>query len=309
MLRTIYQSAAPAFVWLDLVEPTRADLEQVAREHGLPATAVTDCLDPEHLPKFERFGGSSFAILRAHDERADSVADSIQALTRKVALFWSPSLLITIHRKDQAYLSEVMERWRQRPSGNGGGDSLSLVTELLAELALAVVLSFEAPLADAEARTDAFEGTLLQRDDVSTLLHQMYLLKRRVSLIKRLLWHTISVANRFSSGQDRSAPLLQDLRENAESMHFYADELLEDVNNLLHMQLSLAAHRTNEVVQVLTVFSAFFLPLTFIVGVYGMNFQHMPELPQRWGYPMVWAVMVAVSAAIWMWFHRRGWLK
>jgi len=309
MLRAIFQSASPQFVWLDLVEPTRADLEQVARDYGLPGTAVSDCLDPEHLPKFERFGDSSFAILRAYDERADPLADSVQALTRKVAIFWSPAFLITIHRKDQAYLSEVMERWNRRPSGNGGSDGLQLVTELLADLALSVVLSFEVPLADVEARTDAFEGTLLQREDVSTLLHQMYLLKRRVSLLKRLLLHTISVANRFSTGQDRNAPLLQDLRENAESMHFYADELLEDVNNLLQMQLSLAAHRTNEVIQVLTVFSAFFLPLTFIVGVYGMNFQHMPELPQRWGYPMVWAVMIAVSAAIWMWFHRRGWLK
>ena len=309
MLRAIFQSASPQFVWLDLVEPTRADLEQVARDYGLPGTAVSDCLDPEHLPKFERFGDSSFAILRAYDERADPLADSVQALTRKVAIFWSPAFLITIHRKDQAYLSEVMERWNRRPSGNGGSDGLQLVTELLADLALSVVLSFEVPLADVEARTDAFEGTLLQREDVSTLLHQMYLLKRRVSLLKRLLLHTISVANRFSTGQERNAPLLQDLRENAESMHFYADELLEDVNNLLQMQLSLAAHRTNEVIQVLTVFSAFFLPLTFIVGVYGMNFQHMPELPQRWGYPMVWAVMIAVSAAIWMWFHRRGWLK
>ena len=68
-------------------------------------------------------------------------------------------------------------------------------------------------------------------------------------------------------------------------MHFYADELLEDVNNLLHMQLSLASHRGNEVMRVLTIFSAFFLPLTFVVGIYGMNFHYMPELTQPWGYP------------------------
>ena len=308
MLRTIYQSTGAPFVWLDLVEPTRTDLEQVAREYGLPGTAVSDCLDPEHLPKFERFGTNSFAILRAYDERADRLADTVQALTRKVALFWSPSFLLTVHRKDQPYLSEVMARWGQRAAGDNGGHNGNLVIELLAELALAVVLSYEGPLADAETRMDVFESTLLQRTDVSTLLHEMYLLKRRISLAKRLLWHTITVGNRFSLGQDRNAPLMQDLRENAESMHFYADELLEDVNNLLHMQLSLAAHRTNEVVQVLTVFSAFFLPLTFIVGVYGMNFRHMPELLQPWGYPMIWAVMIGVSVAIWLWFRRRRWL-
>lgn len=309
MFRTVFESADPPFVWLDLVDPHREDLEKVAREYGLPQTAVSDCLDPEHLPKFERFGPNSFAIFRAFDERADFMADTVQALTRKVAMFWSPTFLITVHRKDQSYLSEIRAEWEERASKNLPGNGANLVIELLAEIALAVVLSYEAPLEAAEARMDDFEGTLLLRTDVSNLLHKMYMIKRRVALLKRLLWHTISVGNRFSIGQDKNAPLLQDLRENAESMHFYADELLEDVNNLLHMQLSLAAHRTNEVVQILTVFSAFFLPLTFIVGVYGMNFEHMPELPEKWGYPAVWMLMVGVSLGIYLWFRRRGWLK
>lgn len=310
MFRKVFESASPPFVWIDVVEPSREDLEQIAREYGYPETAVSDCLDPEHLPKFERFGGNNFAILRAYDERADLMADTIQALTRKVALFWGPTFLISIHRKEQPYLSGVMKDWSERHTGAeavqvGNG----FTVELLAEIALAVVLTYEAPLEASEARMDAFEGTLLLHTEVSALLHQMYMIKRRVALLKRLLWHTISVSNRFTTAQDKGLPLLQDLRENAESMHFYADELLEDVNNLLHMQLSLAAHRTNEVVQILTVFSAFFLPLTFIVGVYGMNFEHMPEISQPWGYAAVWGVMLGVSLAIWLWFRRRGWLK
>lgn len=310
MFRKVFESASPPFVWIDVVEPTRADLEQIARDYGYPETAVSDCLDPEHLPKFERFGPNSFAILRAYDERADLMADTIQALTRKVALFWGASFLISIHRKEQQYLNDVIAEWQARhPDGAGSANGSGYTTELLAEIALAVVLSYEAPLEGAEARMDAFEGTLLLHTDVSSLLHQMYMIKRRVALLKRLLWHTISVSNRFSTAQERGLPLLQDLRENAESMHFYADELLEDVNNLLHMQLSLAAHRTNEVVQILTVFSAFFLPLTFIVGIYGMNFRYMPELAAQWGYPAVWILMLGVSAAIWLWFRRRGWLK
>lgn len=310
MFSRVFTSANPPFVWIDAVDPTRAELEQIAREYGYPETAVSDCLDPEHLPKFERFGPNCFAILRAYDERADLMADTVQALTRKVALFWGPTFLVSIHRKEQPYLSAVIRSWNvEHPPGVEPGNNGMYTIELLAEIALAVVLSYEAPLEGAEARMDAFEGTLLQHTDVSSLLHQMYMIKRRVALLKRLLWHTISVSNRFPSAQEKGLPLLQDLRENAESMHFYADELLEDVNNLLHMQLSLAAHRTNEVVQILTVFSAFFLPLTFIVGVYGMNFQHMPELSQRWGYPAVVLLMFGVSAAIWTWFRRRGWLK
>lgn len=308
MLRTVFQSETPRLSWLDLAEPTRADLEEIARRYGFPETAVQDCLDPEHLPKIERFEGlQGFAILRGHDERAPADADTIQALTRKIAIFWGADFLITIHRKEQPYLSAVLSQ-ASRLNIPADMTASSLIAKLLAMLAGAVVDSYESPLEDAEIRMDAIEGKLLGRTNVATQLQDMYTIKRRISLAKRLLWRTITVTHRLPLGEDRTIPLLQDLRENAESMHFYADELLEDINNLLAMQLSLAAHRTNEVIQVLTVFSAFFLPLTFIVGIYGMNFEHMPELTQQWGYPAVMVAMGLVSFGIWYWFRKRGWL-
>jgi magnesium transporter len=99
------------------------------------------------------------------------------------------------------------------------------------------------------------------------------------------------------------------VRDTAESYLFYADQLLDETQGLLGTYLAVASHRTNEVMRVLTVFSAFFLPLTFIVGIYGMNFEHMPELGQRWGYPMVLVGMGMVSLVIMLWFRRRGWLR
>jgi magnesium transporter len=74
------------------------------------------------------------------------------------------------------------------------------------------------------------------------------------------------------------------------------------------MYMSFSAQRTNDVMKVLVVFSAFFLPLTFIVGIYGMNFDYMPELRQHWGYPMVLFVMVLITIAIYAWFRRKRWL-
>lgn len=103
-------------------------------------------------------------------------------------------------------------------------------------------LSYEAPLVHAEGRIDAFESDLLNDHDVAVTLREMYLIKRRVSLAKRLLWRTLSIAARLPNTGVRQGPMMQDLRENAESMHFYADELLEDVTNLLNMQLAIAAH-------------------------------------------------------------------
>jgi magnesium transporter len=103
--------------------------------------------------------------------------------------------------------------------------------------------------------------------------------------------------------------MFRDAQENVESIHFYADELLDDANTLLSVQLALASHRTGEVMRVLTVFSVFFLPLTFIVGIYGMNFHYMPELRHRLGYPGVMIGMGFVTLVIYLWFRRRGWLR
>jgi magnesium transporter len=141
-----------------------------------------------------------------------------------------------------------------------------------------------------------------------TLLRDIYVVKRRTLLSRRMLFHLRAILQRMVPAAEASAPLLQDVREDADSLHSYADALIEEIDSLLNIHLAVASHRTNDVMRVLTVFSAFFLPLTFIVGVYGMNFRHMPELDWRLGYPAVWAVMLVTVAGIYLWFRRRGWL-
>ena len=82
-------------------------------------------------------------------------------------------------------------------------------------------------------------------------------------------------------------------------------QVVEEVNNLMNLFMSFSAQRTNDVVKVLTIFSVFFMPLTFIVGIYGMNFEFMPELKQKWGYPGVMILMFIVTACIYIWFKRK----
>ena len=113
-----------------------------------------------------------------------------------------------------------------------------------------------------------------------------------------------------------SNPLFQDLKDAIDSLFFYADELLESVNGLVNLHVSMssqrtneASHRSNEVMRVLTVFSIFFMPLNFIAGIYGMNFEHMPELKTSWGYPVVLLSMGFITAAIYLWARRKGWIR
>ena len=101
---------------------------------------------------------------------------------------------------------------------------------------------------------------------------------------------------------------LQELRDQHLKMQTLYNQVLEDVNNLMNLSLSFTAQRTNDAMKVLTIFSVFFMPLTFISGIYGMNFEHIPELYSKWGYPVVLIIMVIVSIAIYLWIKKKKWL-
>ncbi|HUQ15136.1 MAG TPA: CorA family divalent cation transporter [Gemmatimonadales bacterium] len=313
-IRTVVEKAEPRFVWLDVVDPTTDELSELVKDYGLHPLAVKDCLDPKHLPKYETFENHTFVILRAVDESAARTADTVQALTRKIALFHGPSFLITIHRKDQPWLTALQQRCLVNLPAKHASRSEGIQAHLLAQLVNAALDTYQQPMETIEGRLDqldtkVFEGRDEPGPGFRAELREIHLMRRQVTLCKRLLWRTVDVTQRLVPGAGRAATLFRDVQENAESYHFYADELLDDVNTLLSVQLALAQHRTSEVMRVLTVFSVFFLPLTFIVGVYGMNFEYMPELRERWGYPAVLVFMAIVTLLIYRWFRRSGWLK
>src|SRR5690606_9489770 len=108
--------------WVDITAPSRMDLLTLAIEFALPPTVVEDCLDPEHLPKFERFGDATFVILRARDLSAPDDASTIQELTRKVAVFYRADFLLTVHRADLSEIAEV----RRRHAAGGEGKEVTL---------------------------------------------------------------------------------------------------------------------------------------------------------------------------------------
>jgi magnesium transporter len=313
-IRTVVEKAEPRFIWLDVVDPTREELSELVADYGLHPLSVSDCLDPEHLPKYEVFESHWFVILRAVDASAPREADTVQALTRKIAVFAGPAFVITIHRKDQPWLTALQERGLANVPLKHATRSEGIQIHLVTQLFNAALDTYQRPLEEVELTLDrldarVFEGAAQTGAAFRADLREIHRLKRQVTLCKRLLWRTVDVTQRMVPCAGKAAALLRDVQESAESYHFYADELLDDANTLLTVQLALASHRTSEVMRVLTVFSVFFLPLTFIVGVYGMNFEHMPELRERWGYPAVLLVMGVVTLAIYRWFHVRGWLR
>ncbi len=292
--------------WIDVCSPSPEETKQLATEYGLHPTWVKDCLEPRHLPKYEKIGTRKFIILRHLDEKALKRAenDTVMELTRKVSLFIDEKWLITIHRKEASLMARLRARWSE--STDLSTDSLfPVVLDLFRE----AILSFDLALAEADTGFEQFEVRIFNNLAEGQILEEMYFLKRRASVYRRVLRQTLDLIPRLHEAPPALAPFVQDLKEEAERLQGWADELTEDVTTLLSTHISLASHRTNEIMRVLTVFSVFFMPLTFIVGVYGMNFHFMPELNSKWGYPVVLGVMAVIAGGLYVWFRKRGWLK
>jgi magnesium transporter len=296
----------PQFKWIDVVGPSPEELEALAAEYGIHPLAVQDCLDPKHLPKYESIGAMTFVILRAYDEDAGPDVDTVHGITRKVAIFFNDQFLITVHRAEQSFLEDLKRRAPERAS-----ESEAACERHVLAIANGTIDTFWTPLDDAEARIASIEERQEQPRNRIPFVHEVFHLKRRINAIRSTSRHILETVKKLTSGSAAhmpASPRLNDLRENAESLYFATDEILEDANSLLSLTLAAADHETNQITKVLTIFAAFFLPLTFIVGVYGMNFDVMPELRWRLGYPGVLAGMAMVSLGVYLWFRRKGWM-
>lgn len=291
--------------WLDLKSPNREDIETVVNDYELPETVVYDCLDTSHPPKIEVIDETVFMIARSLDPEPPSDTIDDVTLTRKIAIFIHENNLVTIHRKELNYMDGLRTKWAtkcQQPT-------VEIVPKLLNDILKSVTFSYDSVLEEIEKQIALYEEQIFAGQGGSQMLESIYYLKRKLDIYKRVLRQNLDVIYKFDDYSEQWQYLYHDLREEASRSYHFAEHLLENLNNLFNVHMSLETQRTNDVIKVLTVFSVFFMPLTFIVGVYGMNFKVMPEIEWQYGYPMVWVLMLSVCAALYFWFRRKGWVK
>jgi magnesium transporter len=291
------------FDWIDIVEPSHTELLDIGKQYGLHYFSLLDSLDPDHLPKYEITNNTVFIIARIYDKSADRNADTIQQLTTKLAIFVGENFVITIHRPElqclQAACKDALE-----------GKSLGIF-DFLCNVLKEVLLTFEPPGMGLSGQVDSYEAELFMRKNPPDILNELYKVKRQSALIKRVLLLSGNILKKIDEhivDEKVQDPMLQDVIDLYTRIDIMYDHVVEDSNNLLNLYINLSSQKTNEVVRVLTVFSVFFMPLTFIVGIYGMNFKNMPELFWSWGYPAVMILMGLITVLILIWFKRKGWL-
>lgn len=170
-------------------------------------------------------------------------------------------------------------------------------------------MTYQGPVERAISDLSIMEAcVLLQQGKMKSLLKEAYYMKSKMFLMKRMIRMTLDSWNKVISTDSEMTAWQQEIKDTADDLLFYVDDFLEGINHLLTMHVSIEGQKTSEVMRVLAVFSALFLPLNLIAGIYGMNFRHMPELENPWGYPSAILMMLIVAFSVFMWFKKKGWL-
>lgn len=196
-------------------------------------------------------------------------------LTHKIAIFYGEKFLLTIHRREHQFIKPLMVL-----ACSGKCESSR---ELLNLMISACLNTYDAPLAKLAKSVDYFEEIVFLRPKKVPLLKGLYYLKRKIDLLKRMLILSFEIIDAIDSTEGDVNT--RDIRDQYVKFQNMFDSLAENIHQLLAIYFSASSQKTNEIMRVLTILSVFFMPLTFIVGIYGMNFDVMPELHWKIGYP------------------------
>ncbi len=283
-----------SFNWLDVKCPSEEQFAEIAKEFNLEIFAVKDSLEPGHLPKIEKIKGFNFVILRAYTANENDNISTVEELSNKVAFFYNDNQLITIHRTSFSFIENLIINEKDYES----------VYDLLIVLFKQIVLTYTEPSQWQTNQIEEVEKTIFLKSNNKVSLEDLYFQKTETRISKKLLVLTQNVINQVVV-PDVNKTALQDVKDNLVKLILEYEEALENANNLMNTYLSVTAQKSNDVMKLLTIFSAFFLPLTFIAGVYGMNFDFMPELRWKYGYLYVILFMFVLSVLIYVWFKRK----
>ncbi len=296
---------AKAFVWVGLHEPAAPEVEWLAEVFGLHPLAVEDAVKAHQRPKVERYGDSMFMVLKtiAYLDGAEPAGEIIA--TGEIMIFLGPDFVVTVRHGEHCPLTEVRERIEDGPDllARGPAGVLHAIADHVVDRYLQVADLMQLELEDVEATVFA---------DVSSRdINRIYQLKREMLDLKRAV--TPLQAPLAALPQRRVIP--SDMREYFRDVGDHLARVCEQVessnelcSSILQAALARSNALANEDMRKISSWVAILAVPTMIAGIYGMNFDFMPETRQVWGYPAVLAVMVTVCVLLHRGFRRNGWL-
>ncbi|MFV8818586.1 magnesium transporter CorA family protein [Haliea sp. E17] len=291
-------------LWVDIegeYEPRTAELLE---SMGCDPLAIKDSFRSRHPPKIEEFDDSTFVLFRG----IASIDEHLELKPQQIGLWVGSNFLITVHRGVSVSVGKF---W----SGDASLELLARPGDLALRLLhyasgryLDRLLEFEERLGDLE---DGLQGDRSEEDMKELVLFRTRLrrLRRIFSYHKDLSEYIWSEGTAFlGTGEDESFHFRRDLHDRCERVYSLCSMYYEICGDLVDGHISLSSHNLNQTMKVLTIISAIFVPLTFMAGIYGMNFEYMPELGWRYAYFALLSVMLVMGVGLVILFRRIRWL-
>jgi magnesium transporter len=295
-----------SLLWVSLEQPSeeeiRAILHDVFHFHPL---AIEDCLsDGYQAPKVDVFGEYLFIIV--HAILPDFPLDHMD--TMELNCFLGPNYVVTAYKGQR--MSPVQAVWARLERD---GRPLEHGADFLCYTILDHLVDEFMPLLDAmDEELDQLEDEVISRPK-SAVLERILSLKHSILTLRRIITPQREVMNRLSRDDlPQIAPqhriYFRDIYDHLVRVHDLSESIRDVVTGTLDTYLSAASNRLNEIMKALTLVSTIFLPLSFLAGVYGMNFEYLPELHWRYGYFLVWGIFIAVIVGMLSYFRYRDWI-
>lgn len=292
-------------IWINVDGIHHVELiQELGEVFGVNALILEDILNTDHRPKLEDCGDYLFMILKMleYDPERESIAHE------QISILLGPNYVISFQEKPGDVFQGVRDRL-QRSNGRirqRGSDYLAYA------LLDSLVDSYYLILERMGEKIEQVEQELASRPTPDSL-QDVYFFKHQLIVLRRSLWPVREISSALYRGDSalvrkETGMFLRDLYDHTVHVVDTLEIYREVVSGMLELYMSSLSNRMNEVMKVLTIMATIFIPLTFIAGVYGMNFSNMPELKWRWGYPAVWLVMLGCVGVMLVYFRKKKWL-
>ncbi|MGP3974603.1 magnesium/cobalt transporter CorA [Streptomyces sp. 8N114] len=299
------RSAADAFLWIGLYEPTEAEFDRVTHAFGLHPLAVEDSLHAHQRPKLEVYADSLFLVLKpvGYDE------DSGQLSTGELMLFVGDSFVVTVRHGEANPLGSVRSRLEDEPGvlRHGPTAVMYAVSDTVVDHYLEVAAALLTDLDDLEAGLFSRESR-----EAPDMVSRIYEFKRRAVEFRRATVPLTDPVTRLTGSgvpfvHEDSRLFFRDVADHLSRVNEQVESIDRLLSDILSAYLAQMGVRQNDDMRKISAWAAMFAVPTAIAGVYGMNFDHMPELHWIWGYPATILLMATICVVLFRVFKRRNW--
>lgn len=278
-------------------------IEKIGEAFGIHSLVLEDILHTTQRPKLEDQGEYLFLVVRM----LYMAPDGKEVQSEQVSFILTEHCLVTFQERAGDVFDGIRERIRQ----NLGRVRKMGSDYLLYALMDAIVDNYYLIMENTGEKIESIEQAMMEDPDAQ-LLKELYRMKRELLYIRKSVWPLREAIGGLERGESlllkkKTHVYLRDLYDHTIQVIDTVETFRDMLTGVQDLYLSSMGHKTNQVMQVLTVIGTIFIPLTFVAGIYGMNFKYMPELDWKYSYPVLWALMILITIGMLAYFRRKKW--